>query len=250
MAMGGPTVPVGGSIIRARTLSRAAPLAVAGGSWFALVSRFHGAARLPPARVVPQQRWRGGRWRACKDARVDGFADSGGRTPRGRAFRHRRHLSDALGDNPRPTDPSGRRHGSALARGRRYRARVAASSGSLHEPYDRLQAKTRDMHRAIVSLMEELEAIDWYAQRAEAADDGELKAIVEHNGNEEREHAAMLLEWIRRRDPVFDRHLRTYLFRKGGIVGREREEEASGADRPADGPPARPSIGSLKEMPR
>ena len=86
------------------------------------------------------------------------------------------------------------------------------SSEGYHEPVEQLSAKTRDMHRAIVSLMEELEAVDWYNQRADACSDPELKAILAHNRDEEKEHAAMVLEWIRRRDPRFDKELRDYIF--------------------------------------
>ncbi|MEK6550186.1 MAG: encapsulin-associated ferritin-like protein [Pseudomonadota bacterium] len=75
-----------------------------------------------------------------------------------------------------------------------------------------LREETRDMHRAIVSLMEELEAVDWYNQRVDACRDEDLRAILIHNRDEEKEHAAMMLEWIRRRDPVFDKELRDYLF--------------------------------------
>lgn len=81
-----------------------------------------------------------------------------------------------------------------------------------HEPVSELSAKTRDMHRAITSLMEELEAVDWYNQRVDACSDPELKAILEHNRDEEKEHAAMVLEWIRRQDDTFDAELRDYLF--------------------------------------
>lgn len=81
-----------------------------------------------------------------------------------------------------------------------------------HEPVAELSAKTRDMHRAIVSLMEELEAVDWYQQRIDACKDEELKAILEHNRDEEKEHAAMVLEWIRRRDTHFSGQLKDYLF--------------------------------------
>lgn len=81
-----------------------------------------------------------------------------------------------------------------------------------HEPVAELSAKTRDMHRAIVSLMEELEAVDWYQQRIDACKDEELKAILEHNRDEEKEHAAMVLEWIRRRDAHFSGQLKDYLF--------------------------------------
>jgi hypothetical protein len=68
------------------------------------------------------------------------------------------------------------------------------------------------MHKAIVSLMEELEAVDKYNQRIDASKDEELKAILAHNRDEEKEHAAMILEWIRRRDPSFDKELKDYLF--------------------------------------
>ena len=86
------------------------------------------------------------------------------------------------------------------------------SSDGYHEPINELSAETRDMHRAIVSLMEELEAVDWYNQRADACKDPELKAILQHNRDEEKEHASMVLEWIRRRDPKFDTELRDWLF--------------------------------------
>lgn len=81
-----------------------------------------------------------------------------------------------------------------------------------HEPIDELTDETRDMHRAITSLMEELEAVDWYNQRVDAARDPELAAILAHNRDEEKEHAAMVLEWIRRRDPTFDKELKDFLF--------------------------------------
>lgn len=81
-----------------------------------------------------------------------------------------------------------------------------------HEPVTELSDQTRDMHRAIISLMEELEAVDWYNQRADACTDPELKAVLEHNRDEEIEHAAMALEWIRRNNKVFDKELREFLF--------------------------------------
>lgn len=81
-----------------------------------------------------------------------------------------------------------------------------------HEPIEQLSTETRDMHRAIISLMEELEAVDWYNQRVDACSNPELRAILAHNRDEEKEHAAMVLEWIRRRDPRFDKELRDYLF--------------------------------------
>ncbi len=86
------------------------------------------------------------------------------------------------------------------------------SSVGYHEPMEELSAATRDMHRAIVSLMEELEAVDWYNQRADVCRDEQLKAILEHNRDEEKEHASMLLEWIRRKDPGFSKELKDYLF--------------------------------------
>ena len=81
-----------------------------------------------------------------------------------------------------------------------------------HEPIDELRDETRDMHRAITSLMEELEAIDWYNQRVDACKDPDLAAILAHNRDEEKEHAAMVLEWIRRHDPKLEHELRDYLF--------------------------------------
>ena len=86
-----------------------------------------------------------------------------------------------------------------------------------HEPIEELSDATRDMHRAIVSLMEELEAVDWYNQRVDACKDKELAAILAHNRDEEKEHAAMTLEWIRRQDPTMDKELRDSLFTEGEI---------------------------------
>lgn len=86
------------------------------------------------------------------------------------------------------------------------------ASEGYHEPIEELSDETRDMHRAIVSLMEELEATDWYNQRVSACKDQELRAILAHNRDEEKEHAAMVFEWIRRRDPKFDQQLKEYLF--------------------------------------
>jgi uncharacterized protein len=86
------------------------------------------------------------------------------------------------------------------------------SNEGYHEPIEQLSTETRDMHRAIVSLMEELEAVDWYNQRVDACSDPDLKAILAHNRDEEKEHASMVLEWIRRHDPRFDKELRDYLF--------------------------------------
>ncbi|MEQ8205807.1 MAG: ferritin-like domain-containing protein [Woeseia sp.] len=93
------------------------------------------------------------------------------------------------------------------------------SNEGYHEPIDELTDETRDMHRAITSLMEELEAVDWYNQRVDACKDPELAKILAHNRDEEKEHAAMVLEWIRRRDPRFDKELRDSLFTEGEIGG-------------------------------
>ena len=95
------------------------------------------------------------------------------------------------------------------------------SATSLHEPADRLTSHTVDMHRAIRSLMEELEAVDWYRQRADATGDDGLKKVMLHNAREEIEHACMVLEWIRRSDGEFDSMMRTYLFREGDITATE-----------------------------
>jgi ferritin-like protein len=91
-----------------------------------------------------------------------------------------------------------------------------------HEPLEKLSAATMDMHRAIVSLMEELEAVDWYNQRVDAATDPDLKKILAHNRDEEKEHAAMILEWIRRHDPAFEHELKDSLFKEGPIAGQHK----------------------------
>ena len=103
------------------------------------------------------------------------------------------------------------------------------SSESLHESAEKLSPATIDRHRATVSLMEELEAVDWYDQRIDAATDEELKAILRHNRDEEKEHAAMVLEWLRRHDPALDEQLRTYLFKDGDIVASEVAAEGHDA---------------------
>lgn len=92
------------------------------------------------------------------------------------------------------------------------------SSVGYHEPIEELSDETRDMHKAIVSLMEELEAIDWYNQRVDACKDEELKRILAHNRDEEKEHAAMVLEWIRRKDSKFSGELKEYLFTETRIT--------------------------------
>ncbi len=82
-------------------------------------------------------------------------------------------------------------------------------------------SNTRDLHRALASLQEELEAVDYYAQRMDAAQDPELKALLNHNREEEVEHAVMLFEWLRRRIPAFDEQMKKYLFTKGPIAALE-----------------------------
>jgi len=99
------------------------------------------------------------------------------------------------------------------------------ASEGYHEPVEKLSAETKDMHRAITSLMEELEAVDWYNQRMDAATDPELKRILQHNRDEEKEHAAMVLEWIRRRDPKLDHELRDVLFKDGEIARHHDDED-------------------------
>lgn len=111
------------------------------------------------------------------------------------------------------------------------------SSEQLHEAREDLPEEIIDKHRAITSLIEEFDAVDWYDQRAAVTTDAELKAILIHNRNEEMEHAAMVLEWLRRRHSVIDEHLRTYLHCEGDIV--QAEAVATGkADGGDDAEPA------------
>lgn len=119
----------------------------------------------------------------------------------------------------------------------------------LHESEDKLAVMTVDSHRAILSLMEEFEAVDWYHQRADACTDPDLREILLHNMHEEMEHAAMLLEWLRRSTPRLDEILRTYLFSQGSIT--QAEKKATGKDgsaASAQAPAAKPrlTVGSLK----
>jgi ferritin-like protein len=116
-------------------------------------------------------------------------------------------------------------------------------SESYHEPLELLSEHTRNLHRAVVSLVEELEAVDWYQQRAEATGDQELKAVLLHHRNEEIEHAMMNLEWLIRNDEAFARHARTYLFSSGPITDVEQASKGGAA---GDGV-ASLRIGSLKD---
>jgi len=124
-----------------------------------------------------------------------------------------------------------------------------ATSVGFHEAESALKPETKDRHRAIVSLMEELDAVDWYDQRVDTAGDAELRAILAHNRDEEREHAMMLLEWLRRNAPGFEEQMRTYLFAQGPIIGIE-EAAQSGGQAEGNGEPGNGSlgIGSLREV--
>ncbi|ABS28461.1 conserved hypothetical protein [Anaeromyxobacter sp. Fw109-5] len=126
--------------------------------------------------------------------------------------------SDAAADGPGLGADAPAAHSSSMA---------GASQG-WHEREELLSARTKDLHRALVSLQEELEAIDWYQQRIDATEDPELRHILEHNRDEEKEHASMILEWIRRRDVAFARMLRMHTGHSGPIVSGEEEEEAAG----------------------
>jgi hypothetical protein len=117
------------------------------------------------------------------------------------------------------------------------------ASDTYHESLDLLTEQTRNMHRAIVSLMEELEAIDWYQQRADACSDPQLQAVLVHNKNEEIEHATMVLEWIRRHNDHFDEMMRKYLFTEQPITGIEKGAETNG---PAASVIETLGIGSMK----
>ena len=111
-----------------------------------------------------------------------------------------------------------------------------------HERHEDLTEQTRDLHRALSSLMEELEAVDWYQQRVDATDDPTLRDVLAHNRDEEIEHAAMVIEWLRRNHPAFDHQLRTYLFTTGSIVDIEERDESADGDGSL-------GLGNLKQTP-
>lgn len=126
------------------------------------------------------------------------------------------------------------------------------ASDMLHEDPDKLGSEVIDRHRAIVSIMEELEAVDWYDQRAKATSNAELRSILEHNRDEEKEHAAMTLEWLRRNDPKMDEHLRTFLFKEGPVtkieatmMGKEGGDDGAEGAEASDGSLG---IGSLRKV--
>ena len=123
-----------------------------------------------------------------------------------------------------------------------------ANSAGYHESLDKLRAETLDNHRALTSMQEELEAADWYDQRVDAATDQDLKDILAHNRDEEKEHFAMLLEWYRRRDDKMDEHLKTYLYTTGSLIRREQASTSGGGGGSADasGGGGSLGIGSLK----
>jgi ferritin-like protein len=118
------------------------------------------------------------------------------------------------------------------------------ASTEYHEPFELLSAETIDMHRALVSAIEELEAIDWYQQRADACVDDDLTKILLHNKKEEIEHFLMTLEWIRRRNPTFSEYMKKYLFTEGAITEIESRVQTASPGRPTDGSLG---IGGLKE---
>jgi uncharacterized protein len=121
-----------------------------------------------------------------------------------------------------------------------------AQSAGLHESADLLSAQTIDRHRAITSIQEELEAVDWYDQRVNATSDAALAAVLAHNRDEEKEHAVMTLEWLRRHDPVLDQHMRTYLFTTSDVIDIEHEAEQAGGDESEAESGGSLGIGSLK----
>ena len=100
-----------------------------------------------------------------------------------------------------------------------------ATSAEWHEDYAQMSDEARNFSRAIKSVQEELEAVDWYNQRAGATTDVQLRKILEHNRDEEIEHAMMALEWLRRTNSVFNEHMQTYLFSEGDILEIEEEAE-------------------------
>jgi ferritin-like protein len=113
---------------------------------------------------------------------------------------------------------------------------MAGASAGFHENESSLSEELKDRHRALVSIMEELEAVDWYDQRVQATNDADLAEVLGHNRDEEKEHAAMTIEWLRRHDSKWDQHLRTYLFTDDDVleIEEEAEHESGGADGAGD----------------
>lgn len=110
-----------------------------------------------------------------------------------------------------------------------------------HEPFEALPPEARDLHRALASLREEIEAVDWYHQRVMLCSDAELRAVLEHNRDEEIEHAVMTLEWLRRTMPAFEEQLRRHLWREGAITDEHDDET------PAPSPAVGLGIGSRRK---
>jgi len=126
---------------------------------------------------------------------------------------------------------------------------MAEDGPGLHEARGDMSEETIDRHRAIRSLMEELEAIDWYDQRVDATHDPTLKAVLAHNRDEEKEHAVMTLEWLRRRDPVLDGYLREYLFTDVELGGHhDHDHDHDHGEPPRDGGGSL-GVGSLRARP-
>jgi uncharacterized protein len=118
------------------------------------------------------------------------------------------------------------------------------ASEGLHEPSELLDEAAVDHHRAMTSLCEELEAIDWYDQRVRATSDESLAAVLAYNRDDEKEHAAMALEWLRRRDGALDANLRKFLFTTGPITEISATSDGDGVGEPAASGSL--GIGSLK----
>lgn len=126
---------------------------------------------------------------------------------------------------------------------------MAGASLGYHEAEEKLSTHTKNTHKALVSLQEELEAIDWYRQRADAAEDDSLKAVLLHNMGEEIEHACMLLEWLRRNVPLFDQNMRVYLFKDKPITEIEKTQEQANAQGQSPRrlqPTTRLTVGTMK----
>ena len=129
------------------------------------------------------------------------------------------------------------------------------SSESLHAPRERLSRATLSHHQAIVSVMEEMDAVDWYRQRAEDTEDAPLREILLHNMREEIEHACMILEWLRRNDPEWSKQMDTYLYTEAPVTQVEAIEEQgragefarspTGANAPGGSPAGFPGSGKF-----
>lgn len=125
---------------------------------------------------------------------------------------------------------------------------MASASNSFHEDAERLRPETMEAHRGVATLLEELDAIDWYDQRLDATADPGLQAILRHNRDEEKEHAMMVLEWLRRHDPALDGHMRTYLFTENDIAASEEKAAGDADSQAGDEPESNDSlaIGTLR----